>query len=983
MAQLAELVRERDEGRRLVRARRLALEGSEGLPGLDRRPALPSVVAAIEAAGLHARGDDVDGRGQALAPGHAQEPAGRSTSAPTRSTWAGGSRPRRTTTCCPQRRGDPAHSCGPASRWRAGGPSCQRRRTSALTAPSSRRPAQPPASTWSSPRPEPTSAGDNRVLAAVTSCVSDLVLLTGRDDDGSVEVRVVSGATGDAAAGVACRLYRFDWQKGHHRVDDAHDGRGRRGALPAAAPAQAARRTSSSRARRRARARPRRAVVLEPPERESEVTASLVYTDRSVYRPQQKLLWKVLAYRGGAEAGASASLPGSRSPCRCSTPTARRSRLSDRRRPTPSARRRASSPIPPGGSLGHVAAGQPRSAAARRAASRSTSGRRSRSRFKEPERAAAPQPAGAPRRRGALLLRPAGDRGSVRWRVHPRAGRTRGGGAGGGAAAPASQRADGRRAATAKLARRRHLRGRVHAAAPTSAWPRPSNGVTYRFARHRRRHRRGRRDALGARRVVPPRLRRGRGDDRRRGRRSSATGAAAGADHPPDRPRRRAAGRRGQLAARRAGAAGDRVLAGRRAAPLPPGGRRRRPRCATAGDRLRPRWETRLPAEAHAARLDGRAPRCASGTAQPRRQAGEATVALGDARRPAPTACATRRRTSSARPARRRRSWSSPGPRTPLAVPLRCCGPRRASVPVGGTARLLVHSGLARPAAVPRHLPRRHAASSGGRLIAGRDAALDRDPDHARRTAAASGDGSTACATTSSCRSTGTIFVPWDDRELKSEFATLPRPHAARAAGDLARHRQGPGGRPAEAGAAELLAYMYDRSLDVFAPHTPAEPARRSTRSRAGSRCPQAEPRPGVRPVVASDGSFAVAAGLPVAARRPAEVLRRLRHRRAWARRGMRRSTGGAMRTMAAAGADGAPQCRRGRRPSAACAKVSEADVSATPRPTRSSAARRSRRPSAGRRAAQRLRRDRVLAAAPADRRRTAARRSSSPCPTR
>ena len=30
-----------------------------------------------------------------------------------------------------------------------------------------------------------------------------------------------------------------------------------------------------------------------------------------------------------------------------------------------------------------------------------------------------------------------------------------------------------------------------------------------------------------------------------------------------------------------------------------------------------------------------------------------------------------------------------------------------------------------------------------------------------------------------------------------------------------------PGGKPAEKGAAELLAYMYDRSLDLFAPHRP------------------------------------------------------------------------------------------------------------------------------------------------------------------
>ena len=38
--------------------------------------------------------------------------------------------------------------------------------------------------------------------------------------------------------------------------------------------------------------------------------SSLVYTDRSVYRPQQKLLWKVVAYEGGGDESRFHTSPG-------------------------------------------------------------------------------------------------------------------------------------------------------------------------------------------------------------------------------------------------------------------------------------------------------------------------------------------------------------------------------------------------------------------------------------------------------------------------------------------------------------------------------------------------------------------------------------------------------------------------------------------------------------------------------------------------
>ncbi|GHG72259.1 MG2 domain-containing protein [Comamonas sp. JC664] len=65
------------------------------------------------------------------------------------------------------------------------------------------------------------------------------------------------------------------------------------------------------------------------------------------------------------------------------------------------------------------------------------------------------------------------------------------------------------------------------------------------------------------------------------------------------------------------------------------------------------------------------------------------------------------------------------------------------------------------------------------------------------------------------------LFVPWDDKELKLEFATFRdtlRPGAQETWRVTVR---GQDGAKVEAGTAELLAYMYDQSLDLFAKQSP------------------------------------------------------------------------------------------------------------------------------------------------------------------
>ncbi|RKH02243.1 alpha-2-macroglobulin family protein [Corallococcus carmarthensis] len=70
-----------------------------------------------------------------------------------------------------------------------------------------------------------------------------------------------------------------------------------------------------------------------------------------------------------------------------------------------------------------------------------------------------------------------------------------------------------------------------------------------------------------------------------------------------------------------------------------------------------------------------------------------------------------------------------------------------------------------------------------------------------------------------------TVSVPFDDKELSLEFATFRDTLRPGAKETFRVTVKGPKGAKLEAGAAELLAYMYDQSLNVFGPHTPPQVA--------------------------------------------------------------------------------------------------------------------------------------------------------------
>lgn len=149
--------------------------------------------------------------------------------------------------------------------------------------------------------------GSGNLMVAENFLVSDLVLVT-RPVASGYEVTARSGSSGRALEGADVALYRSDYRRGHREVErrrTAADGRVR---FPAAA-------WRGDRYFLLARHGGDLALDADRLSQFSETehrvqSSALVYTDRSVYRPQQRINWKTVAYRGGGEAISYRTLPG-------------------------------------------------------------------------------------------------------------------------------------------------------------------------------------------------------------------------------------------------------------------------------------------------------------------------------------------------------------------------------------------------------------------------------------------------------------------------------------------------------------------------------------------------------------------------------------------------------------------------------------------------------------------------------------------------
>ncbi len=239
----------------------------------------------------------------------------------------------------------------------------------------------------------------------------------------------------------------------------------------------------------------------------------------------------------------------------------------------------------------------------------------------------------------------------------------------------------------------------------------------------------------------------------------------------------------------------------------------------TPGDRLRPRWDSGLPASTVLSLWpDGAEAKRGS---MEHGASGEAKIELGGL---APGAYRLRYETTDAFGARFEASHELVVARqgaTPLAVPV-IVAAEATSVPVGGMARFLLHSGLSDQALAlevfrgAERLERREMASGSGAQVL-EIQVTERDRGSLTVSLTGLRDHQLLAAQQ-------TVLVPWDERELEVEFATF-RDRMKPGAKETWRVTvKGHDQKALAAGAAEVLAYMYDRSLDFFAPHLPADP---------------------------------------------------------------------------------------------------------------------------------------------------------------
>ena len=244
-------------------------------------------------------------------------------------------------------------------------------------------------------------------------------------------------------------------------------------------------------------------------------------------------------------------------------------------------------------------------------------------------------------------------------------------------------------------------------------------------------------------------------------------------------------------------------------------------RYATPGDKLRPRWDTNTsPQQSMAQWPDGK---MALRGSLDHDAKGEATLSLGKL---PPGAYRLRYTTTDDFGATFENAKeivvaasAASASRVPLHLPLVFLA-ESTSVPVGGVARFFTHSGLEDQEMVLEifrrglRIEQRRLTSGTPRLIeipigtehrGGFSIKLSGLRDH---------------QLLSQHRD---VFVPWDDRKLQLEFATFRdrlRPGNSETWRVIVRGDDETLG----SSAAELLAYMYDRSLDVFAPHQPVDP---------------------------------------------------------------------------------------------------------------------------------------------------------------
>ncbi len=151
-------------------------------------------------------------------------------------------------------------------------------------------------------------SGDNRVLAA-NVIVTDLVMLSRDDGEGGLSVTVLSGSTGKPVPGAAISLYRYSWRKPPQRTRSGRTGADGEVAFPWQNRDEVGESTFLIARHAGHLALDQSYFALYKPAAPTESDASLIYTDRSIYRPEQQVHFKVVAFRGRGDQARYRTLP--------------------------------------------------------------------------------------------------------------------------------------------------------------------------------------------------------------------------------------------------------------------------------------------------------------------------------------------------------------------------------------------------------------------------------------------------------------------------------------------------------------------------------------------------------------------------------------------------------------------------------------------------------------------------------------------------
>lgn len=153
--------------------------------------------------------------------------------------------------------------------------------------------------------------GDGNRVTAANFIVSELVILAGGDHRGEPEVVVLHGEAGVPVAGAEVRLVCSEWQHGrkHSVLASATTNEHGEARFPAQNPARG---QYYLLARKGDELALHASGLHLQPDRHAPRTAALVYTDRSIYRPEQTLHFKVVVYTADDEQGRYAVASGQR-----------------------------------------------------------------------------------------------------------------------------------------------------------------------------------------------------------------------------------------------------------------------------------------------------------------------------------------------------------------------------------------------------------------------------------------------------------------------------------------------------------------------------------------------------------------------------------------------------------------------------------------------------------------------------------------------